>query len=364
MDSRRKRQKPKDTSFHPHQKRARHSTNDENFIANMFTMRAQGETTQVDAQGNIEPIKNTFLVKQSVVPPHCSIKAINAAATVIASKAPTYRPVGEVIYQNGSPVKVLTPKGKTPLPRVAAHNAVSFFSNSRLLEELRDITPINKMVADVAAFKETKSYQNLLKVLTAFKEQSVHITRQLLSSSLKERKDHHFQRSSQAAALTEPGASTKFSSAKEHVKAAQLVYSEPVKWEWLHLVAYMIWAERSQTSLNLVAGTFACNTEMLMPESLIGYLAKKYPQGFDLLIHADLIEPSNVAWNITYTLKAGCLIIPLAFNPLSNNKPQRDFLNFFTATMKALVEEETKTSPGPDASNAPLEGHFYRPPSL
>ena len=136
-----------------------------------------------------------------------------------------------------------------------------------------------------------------------------------------------------------------------------------MRWEWLHLVAHLIWAKKSQTSLNLVAGSFGCNTEMLLIESSIPYFAKQYPAGFDLFIHADLIPGSHIATRICYTLKAGALEIPLEFNPLTENDPQRDYGVFFSAVMKALVEEDKKVTSTPDASNAALEGHFYRPPS-
>ena len=361
MHSRPKRKKPDDPAFNP-RKQSHRAVNDENALASMFAMRAGHAVTQVSAKGGLEPVKNSFLVKQSVVPLHCSITAVNAAVVAIASRVETYRPVGEIVWENGSPVKVFTPHGKTPLPRTSSLNMMSFFSNNHLLKELRDMPVAPKKVNDIDAFIASNSYKNLIKILTTFKEQTAHVSAKALADSLKERRADGFKRASQAKTLTEPGIGTQFSSAATHIKAAQLIYKDTIQWEWLHLVAHLIWAERSQTSLNLVAGTFGANTEMLMPETLMPFFAKKYPHGFDLEIHADLIEPTHIAYNISYTIKAGSLVLPLKFNPLSENNPQRAFGEFFSAVVKSLVEEERKQHGTPDASNAPLEGHFYRPP--
>lgn len=95
---------------------------------------------------------------------------------------------------------------------------------------------------------------------------------------------------------------------------------EQRQWEWLHLISFKLGGAQThanpQNAGNFVAGTFACNTEMINLEEAIKYYAAR-GYDFDLAVEAAMYPNSHVAIEIDYYVTRNDKILRQVFYPSS-----------------------------------------------
>lgn len=267
------------------------------------------------------------------------------------NKAGTYKEVEFTEFSvTGTPTKgvSLTPS-KTIYERVFRFGSrMSILSNNLNHVPVEKQTKVTEIPNDSDFFKSPQ-YLALEKILSDIKKQTVDVTPKLLKESkVAIDADGGTRPVSQNRAVTQKHLPASEGSAPQYVAAAKL-FSETMKWEWLHLACYRIWHLKSQTIGNLVAGSYPANSCMMGIEAEMTYLAQEYPAGFKLEIVSDLIKSpdgkiTNIASAIKYNVVTPDWTFPLEFNPQEPNKPHIDFNIFFHALVKALViaTKETK----------------------
>jgi len=251
--------------------------------------------------------------------------------------AESYRPIASKVAfsPSGKAVVVRTP-GKTPLYRQQVLGSISFFSN------IKPATPARQKLAvrPTSEFNESEVCQAIKEANTLLKSQSITITSELLRNTRAENKKANFRRCiSQNKVMVNPGTSEKKGSATQY--ARQLLEHpasiKNVRWEWLHLIAHAILGGQSQTDENLVAGTAYANTNMMLIESQLHFLAEQYPEGFTLEIKASLKPKTHVAEKIDYYIKTSDFTLPLSFDAQTLIQPQHDFRYYMENFVKELT---------------------------
>lgn len=234
---------------------------------------------------------------------------------------------------NDSPIAVDTPGGTT-LGLVESFGFMRFFANkpsdtSAIIHEL-DVTK---------DFVNSPQFAGINAILDKIKYQKTTITRAKLNKTKREYINNQSRRigDSQNAAMKKKGDNTITGSATKYVKETYLF--PDMKWQWLHLVAYMIAGKKSQQADNFVAGTVEANTNMMFPEAEMRYLAKTYTQGFQLEVTANLIEGTHIATTIEYNIITPDFKLPFVFNAQTSYVPLDSFREYCHLFVVSLVEE-------------------------
>lgn len=256
----------------------------------------------------------------------------------------THRPVKKIIKsKNGLPERVLTP-GLTPLDKHACFGPFSFFSNSP------SNVPINRMprvtvIDKWNKFLTSQQFQALKQFQDDVKLKTVRVTTPLLKETYEKYKENGFVRkTTQQKVMIDPYAKNKQVNAKDYVDALELFIND-VDWEFLHMIAYMIYGEASQCEDNIVIGTKHSNSQMMFIESTIGQLTEAYPDGFTLKVEAKMVQPTQIAQMIYYTIITEDFTLPLTFDPQALNRPHLDYMYYFRAIVGELIEQANEKRP-------------------
>lgn len=290
---------------------------------------------RADTKKGDEPLKTSVLVERNVISAQANEAALSAQMAVQVSIIPSHRPVAAITEYSdiGSPLKMETP-GRTQLIRVAKYGPISMFSNL----SSQPVIPAVPALQVEAEFYHSEQYKSIRRVMDSVKYQEITVTPELLSESKKEHQSRGSRRAvSQQRVMVESQMNENKGSATQYANATEL-FDGKMKWEWLHLVAHSILDKRSQQPDNLVAGTAHANTDMLLFESEIAYLAKAYPDGFKLKVKADLIEGTHIAKHIEYRIETKDFTLPIVFDALTTRQPHISYKDYVHAIMKSLVE--------------------------
>lgn len=283
---------------------------------------------------------------------HHQVKSLKTSVLIDSDKFPSnmrqaeanklkqihsHRPTAKIanISRCHSPVAVLTPKG-TKLYRAARFGSLSLFSNKYESDPIVDINPKNS-IEKKSDFFSSEPYESITTADKIEKIQTTTITHEKLEKRRKEDKDDNFRRYiSQNKVMANPGVDAKKTGATNYVYATHL-FENNIRWEWLHLVAHMISGASSQNSNNLVAGSAYSNTEMMFAEANLNYLARVYPNGFDLTVRATLIPSTHIATAIYYIIKTSDFELTFEFNTQTRNKPHINYHKYFAFISEELV---------------------------
>jgi hypothetical protein len=252
---------------------------------------------------------------------------------------PTKRPIQNLIFgNNGSPVAAITP-GNSRLPLGEKVGPLYIFNN------LPDSTARSvKPCLDMDEFAKTATYQSVKKILDPIKEQELLITRRLIEDTQSANKKKKKKRS-QNAVMRETGYSSDNASANKYANALTKTYeAKNIRWEWLHLIAYMILGLKSQDQENLVCGTDYANTEMIFVENELVFLANAYPDGFKLQVTAELIPGTHLASKIHYYITTNDFSCRIDFDSLQANKPLVSSHEYVHALFSALSHSRQQSS--------------------
>lgn len=336
-----------DANYHPSQASSRKRQLEKDSTPNLLAARSN-TATQLD---DLQPVKTTMLIESGVMTAQVSETSLQENLCANLSIIPSHRPVAAITVFSamGSPMQTETPAGKTRLSRVAKYGPVSLFSN---VSSLFPALPAQRDMKLENDFYASPQYQAIKKIVSDVKFQEVIITPELLQESSREHHKRGKRRvASQQRVMVEEGISEKHGSATNYVEATQL-FSDTIKWEWLHLVAHAILDKQSQQPGNLVAGTAHANTDMLFIESEIAYLASAYPEGFTLQVRASLIEGTHIAKQIEYRIETDDFTLPLIFDAQNPQQPHISFKDYMHLTLKALVEAHKYQTALPTSSAA------------
>lgn len=280
----------------------------------------------------IQPLKTSLLINKDLFP-----ESLSQAKVENLDEIPSHRPIAKIakVSNSLSPVTVLTPKG-THLQRVARFGSFSIFSNDNRLTTTSNLNSVDQIDAK-SDFFESTPYQSIRETTQTEKKHKISITHHLLEQRrLAEKKAGSKRPVSQQKVMAKKGVKEYKASAGQYAYATE-VFDKSIRWEWLHLVAYMLAGPPSQNSDNLVAGTKASNTEMMLAEKELNYLARVYPKGFELAVKATLIPETHIATKIEYTIKTPDFEIPIEFNPQTTNIPDHNYSKYFHFLVKELI---------------------------
>lgn len=249
-----------------------------------------------------------------------------------------YRPARKIKFsKQGSPISIETP-GKTVLQRSLSIGVMHFFSNDK--EEHTNPKQSVEALAVDSAFYDSDAYKHLKEIHDTYKFQQVTVNKALLAATEKEAIKNQRRRvksQAQVLAVDNKKQSLKAASANYYANAMQ-VFSQNIKWEWLHMIAHMILGQASQQPNNLVGGTFGANTAMHIVEANLSKLSKAYPQGFNLAVHVALIPNTHFATKITYTISTDDFTLPFVFDAQNVNTPHVTYKLLFDKFIDTLLE--------------------------
>ncbi|HSW70743.1 MAG TPA: hypothetical protein VLH77_02045, partial [Gammaproteobacteria bacterium] len=242
----------------------------------------------------------------------------------------TNRPSDQVLRSpGGTPQAVITP-GKSQLTLVSNYGPFCTFSNARKLvfeSPKKSVPPTFASSSPAAAVKKNALHTKHVKAF---------ISQESLKRAHREIEANAGQRQcSQNAVMAVTSSLATQASATQYAKAAQLA-SEGQRWEWLHLIAHFILANKAQNEANLGAGTYHANTEMLSIEIALKALVVLFPAGFWLEVKAHFIPDTQLLTTIEYNINLGSCVLPFVFNAQQKNQPSIYTLSYVDALVHTL----------------------------
>lgn len=293
----------------------------------LLNMRTDSAAIVRDENGDEVPLKTGVMVDIDYLDLHgAPLTPVRHNFETALNQVSSNRPIARIcnLSDKFSPMKVSTPGGTT-LHRERQFGSLSFFSNR------------------VSTFRSSSHYHNLSNAM--IKMQQMTVTATQLNATQAE---NHKRVPSQNQ--------VKGQSAKEHA-AEKKINIQNFKWEWLHLVANMIAGKKSQTDDNLVGGSNHSNTDMMIVENNMKYLAKHYPQGFDIEVSAMMIDDTDVAAKINYNIKTADFSLPFEFDALVESKPHIALNEYIHRFIEALVKSREQQSCS--SSSTTTSNNFY-----
>lgn len=307
------------------------------------------QRTTVEIDGKTVPYKVAMIVGNNIITKK-GVLLTDIQKNVYA-KLPHFRPIDKVEYdKNGSPITIETPQGSKLFKRKNL-KVVKFFDN---YESEANASQIKHQLDAKHEFYQSKQYQQIKNFVDSFKAQQVEITPALYKATDSERRKNNFERdSSQNEQLAKSG-KAKEGSATAYVQETEL-FVEGMKWEWLHLIPHEVWGKASQDMQNLVAGTEYANTDMILVESQLRSLSKRYPEGFTLKVKAHLVEKINSATQehlqlgtlLDYDIITKDFTIPFKFNLQTEDQAHKTYQDGMKAFFQTIDELTTDTNPTP-----------------
>ena len=274
-----------------------------------------------------------------------SKKKIRAAIEKQFAKVKTHRPVE--VKEN----EVVQTPGKTDLFHKGSYGFMNFYSSSPPIpRQQQDPLTINQN-----ALKEVKSVQG------NSKKQSILVTDKLLKKMAKKIRHASGRHISQNKVMAT--GKEKNASAGLHAKAAGFS-NQVAKWEWLHLIAHFILGKKAQHEDNLVCGTYHSNTDMLFVETQFPAIAKAYPEGFEIDINAKLVDGTQVAQTIFYTIRTPHFSLEFSFDALKNHTPHFSTLEYIRAMVAVLLNPPVTTPTVSSTANKTDDPGDQKPSAL
>lgn len=345
----------------------KHKDSDADEHPSIFAMRADHSKSFIDENGNEVILKTAIAIDAS----HHKKEDLSPLKENIAPNLKTIansKAIGQFteFNKNGSPIKGITSTpSKTELTRITKMGSMSIFSNKQPPKKMLFSTSKIELSDD---FLQSEQYEAIKKIQTTYKIQETKVTNDELKRVKKENEKNNNVRSiSQNKVMVEENVNAKEGSATKYVQATE-IFSNNMKWEWLHLIAHMVLGKTAQKSDNLVAGTPEANTHMLICESELKTLAQAYPDGFNLRVEADLIEGSHIATEIRYYIKTKHFDLPIVIDAQLQQKPHASHQAFFHLYVQSLVKAANKTTQTPSQDSLskeedPYPNLFYKTPS-
>lgn len=334
-----KRKKSQDPGYSKNANKRRAPINDSG-KNHMIAMRGDTRKKFIDKHGNEQKITTGMLVEKGSLgitsDEEDEIAQLYEEALI---SNPNFSPIREIIEVSmaGSPLVVKTKT--TTMYAVSTMGKVRFLSNDPALKPVNQIQ-IQTDIDLNNPFFNSSQYQAIKKIHDTYKLQDITIDEKLLQKTARENAKNTKGRS-QNKELVEAGVNPKEGSATQYAQETKL-FDGALKWEWLHMIAHMILGSHSQTVDNLCAGTNHSNTEMLIAEGEIHKLAKKYPEGFRLVVKAHLIPETHLASQFDYQIITKGFTIPLTFNSQTPNKPHSSYKDYYHTFVKKLIKVNKK----------------------
>lgn len=328
---------PDARAFNPKRQPTKSRQNSTKNHTNILALRALTDKNIVGIDGKTELLKTAAIFNIDRVTTNLSPDEIHQSLMTAVGEIPTHRPIDAIVSttKNGSPKEVTTPN-KTKLKRVARFSIFDVFSNHPASIGVDSIEIKNKL-PNPNDFFQTEVYKSIKKALILEKKVEITVTEAMYKKTKRDFHANGKNRSeSQNKIMVKSGFSAKDGSATEYVN--KTILFKNIRWEWVHLVAYMILGKESQHVDNLVAGSDHANTEMMFAEAELKYLSKLYPEGVTLEISANLIKNTHIATHIQYTIKTKDFSIPIVFNAQTPNKPHICYQQYFHALVKSLAK--------------------------
>lgn len=319
------------------------------FANNTFYMRGDRRKAFEDENGQIVPLKKAAAIdmKKITAAYHTAQASITDEDMTESTlektfefiyesgieTTPTKRAINRLEYgSNGSPLAAITP-GNSRLPLGEKLGPLYIFNNLP-----NGMASSIKPNFSMDEFKQTETFQSVKKILDEVKAQELLITKPLIEKTKLSNKANKKKRD-QNAVMREDGYSSDYASANKYASELTKTYeAENIRWEWLHLIAYMILGLKSQDDENLVCGTGPANTEMIFVENELGFLAETYPEGFKLQVSAELIPGTHLASKIHYFITTSDFSCQIDFNSLQANKPLASTQEYVHALFTALSQ--------------------------
>lgn len=245
---------------------------------------------------------------------------------------PSNRPIQETVMLNGQLVGAFTP-GRTYLEIHGNVGAVACFSN-------QPISPFKGVIKDKlpadSTFTTTEEYKSIKEFFNDIKIAKTEVSKKQLSKTHAAKKASR----SQFQVMHVDGKNSSEASATRYTEKTGMFTN--LKWEWLHLIAYMILGEDAQKSNNLAAGTNHANTEMLFVENQLKSLCKHYPNGYNIAVKAKMIENTNIATIIDYTISTDDFTLDFSFNAQNHKQPHKVFGDYIKVLFVAVLDFKTE----------------------
>lgn len=295
-----------------------------------------------------EQVKTTFFVKGSIE--NAKNPSQHFSPKLDCKEVSTYTAAEKIVEtsKTGTPIVLGTPGG-SQLHRdfrlqISDGCSFSFYSNRNLPIDVpiyKSPSPL-KLPANHNFFKSV-SFEAIIPATAKTKEQTIIVTPALLANTRRSKQRNLGRRlgKSQNAVMARTGNSASSASASKYVEDAQLFgsSSERTKEQWLHLIAYSIAGESTQSASNLVAGSTEANVHMSMIEENMLCLSKHYSH-FELRVKAELIDQTHIPKkSISYGVNTDDFRLNLQFNAHSRVKPHRDYKKYFHIFIVALLQE-------------------------
>jgi len=300
------------------------------------------------------PIKTGMLIDKSKI----EFKAESAKDKLTEKLIKHLSNTNASTLSNLSPGKTTasTPNG-TRMKKRIDFSSVAFFSEQR--ETLAQQPPsqpiVKKEDAELDAFIQSDVFKLIADVKSNTKQVSHTISQSELEKITAKYKENNYRReTSQSAVVVKDkykGKQVRAADYAEQVfEPTVLCDIKNIKWEWLHLVAYCLLGEKSQTVDNLICGLKSGNTAMMLVENEMQFLAEHYPDGFELVVTASLIPGTHAANKIEYKITTPDFTLPFNFDTLNPANPHVHFREYMRAFLRALVETCKESRPNMNPS--------------
>ncbi|GEM_PF-3640531 len=302
-------------------------------LRNPLLDRSFAETTFLDEEKVVQPLKTAMLINQNTLPLTKTKRFLSSLSSIV-----THRPIEKITATSeaGSPIEVCTPNNNTALKRVANYDAFAIFSNHPAQKvESKPLSEID----EANDFFQSKQFREIKKIKETVKSMQVDITPELLANAKAQRYQDEAQMVKKVlpsrGLLMSAEKKPKAASAKNYANATQL-FSDKLRWEWLPLVGFMILGNDSETEKNIVAGSAQAAT-MLMLNNSVHELAKFYPDGFTLNVKANLMKDTHIASTIEYEIQTKDFKLPLVFNAQTENRPLFNYEKYLSCVVQELI---------------------------
>lgn len=338
MKSRKKRSSWDSAAFNPKRPNQQHTRKPKANV-NVLAMRADTKM-----QNDDKPVKVIVVVHEDKITAKLDPNFTENLAKEFA-KVPGNRP-GKVTKKSAitdSPLEAETPGGSV-LHRKSRLGILSFLSNQpsdSLIDLQLQESIINK------EFYNSPQYKAITEVVDHYKKQSTVVKSESRTKHVAETYKKN-NKTIMGVAATEYVQSTR--SSEENIK----LFNDHIKCEWLHLVARMFDPLLGQDSGDIVAGTYHANTEMVLVEQQMKFLASKYPEGVLLEVFADLIPDTHIAKKIHFKVTTKDFSLPFEFNAQTTIQPHITYQSYIRNLFEELVKQaENKEAPSATPFKAP-----------
>lgn len=326
--SKKRKTKNPDPAYRPLKKATGKSKN--NMLAHRFN-RKKTVTTET----HTTPKKTSTLIRHTPIKASIDKETARLIDEKIAESVDTHTPVKSIdaFSKTGTPQKITSSSGT--MLNLLSNNGILYFFTNETVDDIKTDQTIKPDFATSSPAKKVKEAK------ATYKTVQLTISKELLkkvSAQIKQNKGKRVK--SQNSIMGD--SATKYS----HAAGISL----KSKAEWGHLIAHRFLSDIAQHEKNLVAMTDFSNSEMLTVEDIIALLIEQGSQDITISAKAYLINATQLAEKIEYTVSIGEHQFPFVFSGQQLNKP--DIANhlimkaFFSALInrKILAAKKSDTT--------------------